>query len=57
VSEASADTLLRFERMRRLRNRAEYGGVTPGRAQVRADLEHAKNIVRAIAARLGKTQR
>jgi hypothetical protein len=54
--EADADSLLRFERMRRLRNRVEYGGVTPGRAQVEADLEQAKKIVRVVTARLGKIQ-
>jgi hypothetical protein len=54
VSDAPPDALLRFERMRRLRSRVECGGVTPGRSQVRADLQHAENIVRAVALRLGK---
>lgn len=56
VSDAPAEALLRFERMRRLRNRAEYGGVTPGRSQVRTDLQHAEKIVRTVAGRLGKIQ-
>jgi hypothetical protein len=56
AGEADRESLLRFEGMRRLRNRAEYGGVTPGESQVRADIEHAENIVRAVAERLGKMQ-
>jgi hypothetical protein len=56
VSDAPAEALLRFERMRRLRNRAEYAGVTPGRSQVRVDLKHAEEIVRAVANRSGKIQ-
>jgi hypothetical protein len=56
VPDTDPNALLRFERMRRLRNRAEYGGVTPGRPQVRADLQHAETIVRAVAGRLGKMQ-
>jgi hypothetical protein len=56
AGQAEADSLTRFERMRRLRNRSEYGGATPGRSQVATDLRHAENIVRAVAGRLGKMQ-
>jgi hypothetical protein len=52
--QADAESLIRFERMRRLRNRAEYGGATPGRSQVAVDLRHAENIVRTVNDRLGK---
>jgi len=49
---ASSQALERLDRMRRLRNRAEYGGVTLGRAQVVADLEQSIEIVRAVEVRL-----
>jgi hypothetical protein len=57
AEEALADTanaaaLQRFDRMRRLRNRAEYGGVTVGRAQVVSDLRQSMEIVRAVEVRL-----
>jgi hypothetical protein len=47
--EARAESLRHFDRMRRVRNRIEYGGVTIGRGQVATDLAHAKEIVRAAA--------
>jgi hypothetical protein len=52
--QADAESLSRFDRMRRLRNRSEYAGVTLGRAQVAAELDHAKDIVRAVDDRLGR---
>jgi L-lactate utilization protein LutC len=57
AAEALAETasvlaLQRFELMRRVRNRTEYGGFTVGRAQVIADLEQAMEIVRAVQVRL-----
>jgi hypothetical protein len=51
--EAREESLQHFDRMRRVRNRLEYGGVTVGRAQVENDLAHAKEIVRAAAASIG----
>ncbi|MGE3138640.1 MAG: hypothetical protein AB7O53_04175, partial [Thermoleophilia bacterium] len=38
-----------LDRMRRFRNRIEYGGTHFSRAQVRHDLEHARAIVAAVA--------
>jgi len=42
-----------LDRMRRVRNRTEYGALGVGAAQLAADLEHAKAIVRAVAHELG----
>lgn len=42
-----------LDRMRRVRNRTEYGALGIGAAQLAADLEHAKAIVRAVAKELG----
>jgi hypothetical protein len=50
---AREESLRHFDRMRRVRNRIEYGGVTIGRAQVETDLAHAKEIVRAAAMSIG----
>src|SRR6266508_1578413 len=44
---ALEESLRHFDRMLRVRNRIEYGDVTIGRAQVKTDLAHAKEIVRA----------
>ena len=52
---ADAGSLEQLDRMRRLRNRTEYGGFTVGRAQVEADVRHTGEIVRAVAERLGGT--
>jgi hypothetical protein len=53
ADEAREESLQHFDRMRRVRNRIEYGGVTVGRSQVDNDLAHAKEIVRAAAASIG----
>lgn len=50
---AARASLARFDGMRRLRNRAEYGGLTVSRAQLDADIEHAAELVRAVTAHLG----
>jgi hypothetical protein len=50
--DAQPESLSRLDRMRRLRNRTEYGGITLARAQTRSDLEHAREIVRAVGERL-----
>lgn len=47
-----ATHLARFDRMRQTRNRLEYGATRVGAATVRADLEHARAIVGAVAAEL-----
>lgn len=47
-----ATHLARFNRMRQTRNRLEYGAIRVGVAAVRADLEHARAIVDAVAADL-----
>ena len=55
AGEAEPEALSRLDRMRRLRNRTEYGGLTLGRDQVAADLEQATEIVRAVDERLRRT--
>ena len=50
---AEAASLARLDGMRRLRNRVEYGGMTVGATQLATDLEHAREIVRAVGARVG----
>jgi hypothetical protein len=52
---AKAASLSRLDGMRRLRNRAEYGGMTIGATQLAADLEHAREVVRAVGVRLGRS--
>ena len=44
-----ADELNRFGRMRLKRHNIEYGAQRAGEAEVRADLQHARAIVDAIA--------
>jgi hypothetical protein len=51
---ADPEALENFDRMRRARNTAEYGAIAVGHAQLEADLEHAREIVRAAEARLAK---
>jgi hypothetical protein len=46
------EALQNFDRMRRSRNRTEYGPLAVGRAQVETDLGHARSIVRAVSTRL-----
>ncbi len=43
----------RFDRMRRNRNRSEYGLWQVGRSTLEADLGHAREIVRVVAEHLG----
>jgi hypothetical protein len=38
----------RFDRMRRNRNRSEYGAWQIGRSTLKADLVHARGIVEAV---------
>ena len=52
AADAPATALSRLDGIRRLRNRTEYGGIDVGRAQVEADLEQARDIVRAVDGRL-----
>jgi hypothetical protein len=54
AGHADAHALSGFDRMRRLRNRTEYGAVTLGRAQVAADLVRARTIVEAVDSRLSR---
>ena len=49
---ADPEALANFDRMRRSRNRTEYGPAAVGRAQAEADLEHARAIVQSVSARL-----
>lgn len=42
-----------FDRMRRRRNRSEYGVWQVGRTTLEADLDHARGIVRAVGEQLG----
>ena len=49
---ADGEALANFDRMRRSRNRTEYGSMTVGSSQVEADLEHARAIVEAVRQRL-----
>jgi len=42
----------RFDRMRRNRNRSEYGAWQIGRSTLKADLVHAREIVEAVEERL-----
>lgn len=53
-SEISVPEIRHLDRMRRVRNRAEYGALGVGDSQLAADLAHAKAIVRAVAKELGK---
>lgn len=50
--EADENALQNFDRMRRHRNRSEYGAATPTQRQVDADLAHARAIVNAVVTRL-----
>jgi hypothetical protein len=52
---ADSASLSRLDGMRRLRNRAEYGGMTIGATQLAADLEHAREVVRAVGVRLERS--
>jgi hypothetical protein len=54
---ALAQELASFNRMRQTRNRLEYGAGRVGSATVRADLEHARAVVTAIAADLRSRRR
>lgn len=49
---ADSESLANLDRMRRSRNRTEYGAVSVTRAQLAADLAHAEEIARAVRARL-----
>lgn len=42
------DSARRFDRMRRNRNRSEYGAWQIGRSTLKADLVHARGIVEAV---------
>jgi hypothetical protein len=53
--DAGHEALANFDRMRRTRNRTEYGALTVGRKQLESDLEHACTIVRSARARLDRT--
>jgi uncharacterized protein (UPF0332 family) len=53
--DTEPDALANFDRMRRTRNRTEYGALTLGRKQIEGDLEHARTIVRSVRARLDRT--
>jgi hypothetical protein len=50
--EEGMDALANLDRMRRSRNRTEYGGLTLSSAQVKADLEHARTLVALVSQRL-----
>jgi hypothetical protein len=52
AGEGDERAIASFDRMRRTRNRAEYGAAVIGRAQLHADLEHAHEIVRTATARM-----
>ena len=54
--DASADALANFDRMRRKRNRTEYGSAIVTRVELDADLDHAREIVRAVEGRLQAKQ-
>jgi hypothetical protein len=56
AGHADEDAIANFDRMRRARNRTEYGAVAVGRAQLVADLADASEIVRAVAVRLRGSQ-
>lgn len=47
------DAVSRFDRMRRNRNRSEYGSWHIGASTVAADLGHAKAIVDAVGSKIG----
>jgi hypothetical protein len=49
---ADGEALANLDRMRRSRNRTEYGAGAVTRSQLEADLGHAEAIVRAVASRL-----
>jgi hypothetical protein len=55
AGEAPPQALQELDRMRRTRNRSEYGGVTVGHRQAEGDLENAAEIVAAASRRLGVT--
>lgn len=55
AGEAEAASLSRLDGMRRLRKRAEYGGMAIGAGQLAADLEHAREVVRAVGSRLPRS--
>jgi hypothetical protein len=55
AADAPAQALQALDRMRRTRNRSEYGGVTVGRRQAEADLEIAVEVVAAVTRRLTAT--
>jgi hypothetical protein len=52
---ADPEALANFDRIRRGRNRTQYGAAVVGRAQLQTDLEHARAIVRSVAARFDDT--
>jgi uncharacterized protein (UPF0332 family) len=52
AGHADAEAIANFDRMRRSRNRSEYGAIAIGQAQLEADLEHAREIVRAVQERV-----
>ena len=54
LSEAG-DALANFDRMRRSRNRTEYGAIELPTSQVRTDLDHARAIVAAVRDRVGES--
>lgn len=45
---AAERSLANLDRMRRLRNRSEYSGITLGANQINTDIAHASEIVRAV---------
>lgn len=52
VHDVSPDALRDLDRMRRTRNRSEYGGITVGRRQAEEDLDLAAEIVEAVKRRV-----
>lgn len=49
---AAAEDVRHLDRMRRTRNRSEYGAKTFGRAEIAADLAHVRAMVDAVGAKL-----
>jgi uncharacterized protein (UPF0332 family) len=56
AGHADAEAIANFDRIRRSRNRSEYGAIAVGNAQLHVDLEHAREIVRAAKERVMPVQ-
>ena len=57
AGHADTNALANFDRMRRSRNRTEYGAVTVTHRQLTADLAYAEEIMRAVRVRVDTNQR